>query len=154
MFVSLFSPDLQDELRIESIILRMYNKNPAVFINIKLNTFITKVAEILYDVSKKLFQISQNEDVSQLANSVKTMRSTTTSPSKGGRSAEHLSNKQKQFHYLNYKGLLSLTTLLLSVEQLIYNEFNPNLLQTKKEEKLDGQALLGTKMVERSTDQI
>ena len=35
-----------------------------------------------------------------------------------------------------------MTALLLSIEQLLYNEFNPNLLQSRHEEKLDAQAKL------------
>lgn len=39
------NPDLDDELRISQVILRIYNRNPAVFINLKLNTFITAVSQ-------------------------------------------------------------------------------------------------------------
>ena len=47
-----------------------------------------------------------------------------------------------------------LTTLLLSIEQLLQNEYNPNLLQTKKDSNLDAQGQLYAKLIERSTDQI
>ena len=36
--------DLEKEERIMQVILRNYNLNPSVFINVKLNTFITEVA--------------------------------------------------------------------------------------------------------------
>lgn len=46
------NPELKQEIRIEqSVILRIYNANPAVFINQKLNKFITDVAKELYAVS-------------------------------------------------------------------------------------------------------
>jgi len=44
--------------------------------------------------------------------------------------------------------------LLLSVEQLLQNEYNQNLLQTKKDSQLDAQGMLYQKLIERSTDQI
>jgi len=42
----------------------------------------------------------------------------------------------------------------LSVEQLLQNEYNQNLLQTKKDNQLDTQGMLYQKLIERSTDQI
>ena len=42
MFLS--SMELEKEERIMDVILRNYNSNPAVFINTKLNMFITEVA--------------------------------------------------------------------------------------------------------------
>ena len=48
-----------------------------------------------------------------------------------------------------------LTTLLLSIEQLVQNEYNPNLMQTRKENQHnDAQGQLYSKLIERSTDQI
>jgi hypothetical protein len=41
----MFSPELENELLVNDIILRVYNKNPAVFINMKLNPFITDITK-------------------------------------------------------------------------------------------------------------
>ena len=41
----MFSPALEKELRVNDIILRIYNKNPAVFIDMKLNPFITDITK-------------------------------------------------------------------------------------------------------------
>jgi len=53
------NPDYENELIVDSVILRMYNYNPSVFINVKLNAFITDVSQELYEVSKQLVLISQ-----------------------------------------------------------------------------------------------
>jgi len=45
-----------------------------------------------------------------------------------------------------------MTALLLSIEQLLYNEYNPNLLQSRHEEKLDAQARLTAQLIQRTTD--
>lgn len=46
----IIDPELEKELLINDIILRVYNKNPAVFINIKLSPFITDITrEIEYN---------------------------------------------------------------------------------------------------------
>ena len=41
----MFSPELENELLVNDIILRIYNDNPAVFINMKLNSFITDITK-------------------------------------------------------------------------------------------------------------
>lgn len=38
------NPDYENELIVNSVILRMYNYNPSVFINVKLNAFITDLS--------------------------------------------------------------------------------------------------------------
>lgn len=43
--------ELEKEERIIDVILRNFNQNPAVFINTKLNMFITEVATQLFSVS-------------------------------------------------------------------------------------------------------
>lgn len=48
-----------------------------------------------------------------------------------------MTNTQRQYKYLCHQAQLQLTALLLSIEQLLYNEYNPNLLQTRQDEKLD-----------------
>jgi len=47
--------ELEKEERIVEVILRNYNHNPAVFINSKLNMFITDVATQLFTVSQHLY---------------------------------------------------------------------------------------------------
>ena len=44
--------ELEKEERIMEVILRNYNQNPAVFINTKLNVYITEVANHLFSVSQ------------------------------------------------------------------------------------------------------
>ena len=41
---------------------------------------------------------------------------------------ERMTNIQRKYKYLCYQAQLQLTSLLLSIEQLLYNEYNPNLL--------------------------
>ena len=66
------NPELDEELRISQIILRMYNRNPAVFINVKLNSFITDVAKEIQEVSWQLFRIRNREtkDIDELTRKV------------------------------------------------------------------------------------
>jgi len=45
-----------------------------------------------------------------------------------------------------------LTALLLSIEQLLHNAFNPNLLQTKKEDNLDARDKFYEQLKEGATD--
>jgi len=47
---------------VQDVILRVYNKNPAVFINTKLNTFILNVSIKLQSVAQELFKLGQIED--------------------------------------------------------------------------------------------
>ena len=47
--------ELEKEERILEVILRNYNHNPAVFINTKINVFITEVATQLFSVSQHLY---------------------------------------------------------------------------------------------------
>jgi len=59
--------DLDMEDRVESVILRVYNNDPAVFIKINLEEFIQKVVDELETEGQKLQQInyaltSKNED--------------------------------------------------------------------------------------------
>jgi len=55
---------------------------------------------------------------------------------------ELMTNTQRKYKYLCYQAQLQLTSLLLSIEQLLYNEYNPNLLQTRQDENLDAQSRL------------
>ena len=115
------------------VILRNYNKNPSVFINVKLNTFITEVANQLFEVSQELWALRNGPNADQLTEDrVYKLRG----------NPERMSNDLRKFWFLSYKAQLQLTTLLLSIEQLLYNEFNPNLLQTRKDEKINPQAKL------------
>ena len=52
-----FSMELEKEERIIEVILRNYNQNPAVFINTKLNIFITEVATQLFAVSQQIYTL-------------------------------------------------------------------------------------------------
>ena len=49
--------ELEKEERISEVILRNYNHNPAVFINTKLNMFISDVASQLFSVSQQIFAL-------------------------------------------------------------------------------------------------
>jgi hypothetical protein len=51
--------ELEKEIRIKRITLRMYNNNPNVFIDQKLNSFVTEVAKELFVVAKKLNDIDE-----------------------------------------------------------------------------------------------
>ena len=53
--------ELEKEERIIEVILRNYNHNPAVFINTKLNIFITEVASQLFTVSQQLYTLRQDD---------------------------------------------------------------------------------------------
>lgn len=53
--------ELEKEERIMDVILRNYNHNPAVFINTKLNMFITEVATQLFAVSQQLYSLKQDD---------------------------------------------------------------------------------------------
>ena len=48
---------MEHEIRVCDVILRIYNKNPAVFINTKLNTFILNVSMKLQSVAQELFSL-------------------------------------------------------------------------------------------------
>lgn len=48
---------LQDEIIVLNIILRIYNKNPAVFIGNKLNKFILEVSNNLVTVAEDIFKM-------------------------------------------------------------------------------------------------
>jgi len=50
----------------------------------------------------------------------------------------NINNTQKEFKYYCYQSLLMLTTLLLSMEQFLNNENNPNVAKFKKEDKKQG----------------
>jgi hypothetical protein len=54
---SIVNFDLEKEERILQVILRKYNTNPSVFINVKLNMFITEVATQLFKVSQELYAL-------------------------------------------------------------------------------------------------
>ena len=60
--------ELEEELLISQVILRMYNRNPAVFINVKLNSFITDVARELQEVFMLFLRIrsSEKKDIGDL----------------------------------------------------------------------------------------
>jgi len=47
----MINTELEKEERILDVILRNFNNNPAVFINAKVNVFITEVATQLFSVS-------------------------------------------------------------------------------------------------------
>jgi DNA-directed RNA polymerase subunit F len=51
------SHDIKKEQIADQIILRMYNRNPSVFINQKLTAFITNLAERLYFLSQELYEL-------------------------------------------------------------------------------------------------
>lgn len=63
-----------------------------------------------------------------------------------------LTRVQRRFRYTCYKAQLLLTALLLSIEQLLHNAFNPNLLQTKKEDNLDARDKFYEQLKEGATD--
>jgi hypothetical protein len=106
--------DLENETRIGSVILRQFNSNPSVFINTKLHMFITEIAAELYKVSQSLFQFRQSGQ----------------DPSKFDKGPD-MPDFEKIYFYNCYKAQLLLTSLLLSIEQLSQNEFNPNFGRAK-----------------------
>lgn len=53
------SNESDEDIRTGSIILRQFNANPSVFLNKKLNTFITDVSTELYKVSQEFFKLRQ-----------------------------------------------------------------------------------------------
>ena len=125
--------ELEKEERIIEVILRNYNHNPAVFINTKLNIFITEVASQLFSVSQQIYTLRQDDTEGMLqASKIYAIRD----------HPERMSETQRKYKYYCHQAQLQLTTLLLSLEQLLYNEYNPNLLQTRQDEKLDAQARL------------
>jgi hypothetical protein len=71
--------ELEEELRISQVILRMYNRNPAVFINVKLNSFITDVAKEIQEVFMLFFRIRSREkkDIGDLTRKVDNVAQTT-----------------------------------------------------------------------------
>ena len=135
--------ELEKEERIIDVILRNFNQNPAVFINTKLNMFITEVATQLFSVSQYLYAKRQDDTLGELK--AEKIARLIENP-------ERMSANQRQYKYLCSQAQLQMTALLLSIEQLLYNEFNPNLLQSRHEEKLDAQAKLTAQLILRTTD--
>jgi hypothetical protein len=51
------------EIRIKEVIIRIYNRNPQVYIKEKLNTFITEISKELYVVARGLLDLHRtNKD--------------------------------------------------------------------------------------------
>ena len=65
MFV-VYSMELEKEERVSEVILRNYNHNPSVFINTKLNMFISEVATQLFSVSQHLYTMRQDDKDGEL----------------------------------------------------------------------------------------
>jgi len=76
--------------------------------------FITEIAAELYKVSQSLFQFRQSGQ----------------DPSKFDKGPD-MPDFEKIYFYNCYKAQLLLTSLLLSIEQLSQNEFNPNFGRAK-----------------------
>ena len=60
------SPKLSEEERVEDIILRVYNKNPNVYIKIQLGPFIVKLVDELEQQQQSLYQLRSSENVDEL----------------------------------------------------------------------------------------
>ena len=52
-----FKKNIEKEVKVDEIILRIYNQNPCVFINQNLTKFIIDVAEKTHNVYEKLFDL-------------------------------------------------------------------------------------------------
>lgn len=107
--------EIEKELLVEQVILRLYNCNPAVFIDYKLTTFITKLSDDIYNLSRDLYDLKNQ--IQQ------------TKQEQAGWSESYL---QTKYQFTCYKALVLLTALLLSLEQLLTNDFNPNLQQIRR----------------------
>jgi hypothetical protein len=99
--------ELEKEERIMEVILRNYNQNPAVFINTKLNVFISELANQLFSVSQQLYALRQ-DDTEGMLKTIKIERLR--------ENPERMTNTQRKYKYLCYKAQLQLTSLLLSIE--------------------------------------
>ena len=76
------------------VILRNYNRNPAVFINTKLNGFISEVANQLFSVSQQLYALRQDDSEGMLT-AVKIDRLC--------ENPEKMTNMQRRYKYLCYQ---------------------------------------------------
>jgi hypothetical protein len=117
------SNEMWKEKIIDKVILRIYNRNPAVFIGNSLTSFITDVSANIYKLSQKLYDF----------NSKHTPEEKTDNP---------------QYQYYCYKAQVLLTSLLLSLEQLLNNEFNPNLPNPRRNENSQGISKFGEILID------
>lgn len=114
---------MKHEISVGNVILRVYNKNPAVFIDQNLPAFITAVCNELQTVAQKLIIDLQAISENQLRVNLQTRE---IEDVKGTMSGEELVDLTRRFFYCQYQSLLMLTSLMLSIEQLLCNRANPN----------------------------
>lgn len=53
---------MEKEIRVKEVIIRIYNKNPSIYIKEKLNNFILDIATELHSVAVELFKLKQSKD--------------------------------------------------------------------------------------------
>ena len=82
-------PKLKEEERIDDlVILRVYNKNPNVYIKMQLEEFINKIVDRLEVVQQDLYQLKTSEEVASFSKAID-FNGERDEPSKS----------QKKFHY-------------------------------------------------------
>lgn len=100
-----FSGELASEERIKNIMLRVYNKNPNVYIKMPLNTFIKDIVEELDNVQEDLYALKNSEEVDQLSR-----------PITPDMDPDEIPLNHKKFHHVCHRAMLLLSALLLSIE--------------------------------------
>lgn len=100
-----FSGELASEERIKNIMLRVYNKNPNVYIKMPLNTFIKDIVEELDNVQEDLYALKNSEEVDQLSR-----------PITPDMDPDEIPLNHKKFYHVCHRAMLLLSALLLSIE--------------------------------------
>ena len=85
------------------MIVRVYNRDPSVFIREKLNSFILEICKETNLVARELFDLRKQN----IEEDIRT-------------------DLQPKFEHLCHKSSLLLSSLLLSLEQLLFNDANQN----------------------------
>jgi len=117
------NPLMANEIIVDKVILRIFNKNPAVFLDIGLNKLIEDVCQLLQGVAQMLIMDLQVIEENGLK--IDAQSRSIVDP-KQAFDEEKRQEFQKGFNYRQYQALLMLTSLLLAIEQLLSNPFNPN----------------------------
>lgn len=101
----IFDGELASEERIKNIMLRVYNKNPNVYIKMPLNTFIKDIVEELDNVQEDLYALKNSEEVDQLSR-----------PITPDMDPDEIPLNHKKFYHVCHRAMLLLSALLLSIE--------------------------------------
>ena len=126
---------LEEEERTAGIILRVYNKNPNVYIKKKLEDFTLKIVEELEKVQQNLYNLKNSEDISVFSQ-----------PIEEHENPGDVVHSRKKFFFECHQAQLKLTALLLSIEQLL-NDENPNVRNFRRDDHLQAYTFMAYKTI-------